>query len=149
PSDRILAQRQEYCAVRLDTRLGAMDKPFKLTLHSETVFLCCSTCEREAREKADRTVSRGRELRSRQHQGGAPKPKDEGPEGEIRQNLAKLSAADRRLAEAQKFCAVNNDSRLGSMGVPVKLMLQGQPVFLCCGGCESGARANVPRTLAT
>src|SRR5262249_19328892 len=40
--------------------------------------------------------------------------------------LAKLSADDRRLAEAQKVCPITGQS-LGSMGVPVKLTLLGQP----------------------
>jgi len=37
---------------------------------------------------------------------------------------------------------------LGSMGIPVKLMLEGKPVFLCCEGCEGEARANPKATLA-
>lgn len=39
------------------------------------------------------------------------------------------------------------ESRLGSMGMPVKLMIQGRPVFLCCSGCESEALADPVKTL--
>jgi hypothetical protein len=56
--------------------------------------------------------------------------------------LASLSPTDRRLAEEQGYCAVLNESRLGSMGPPVKLLLHGEAVFVCCKGCESQARAN-------
>jgi membrane fusion protein, copper/silver efflux system len=69
-------------------------------------------------------------------------------EDRIRMGLAKLSAADRRLAEAQKFCPVQQDSRLGSMGPPVKVMILDQPVFLCCQGCQKEAVSHPSQTLA-
>jgi hypothetical protein len=34
------------------------------------------------------------------------------------------------------------------MDVPVKLMLKGEPVFLCCGGCQKKALADPEKTLA-
>jgi uncharacterized protein (TIGR02231 family) len=61
--------------------------------------------------------------------------------------MAKLSPADQALAQAQMFCAVDTDSRLGSMGPIQKVMLKGQPVFLCCKGCEAEARAHPDETL--
>jgi hypothetical protein len=70
-------------------------------------------------------------------------------ESSIQANLAKLSSEDRKLAEAQKFCAILNKNRLGSMGVPVKITIKDQPVFLCCGGCVAKAKANPEKTLAT
>jgi hypothetical protein len=68
-------------------------------------------------------------------------------ESEIDAALAKLGGEDRKLAEAQKFCAVMTDHRLGSMGTPVKLVLKGQPVFLCCKGCTRKAQADPDGTL--
>ncbi len=68
-------------------------------------------------------------------------------EKKVKGEFAKLSAEDRRAAELQKFCPVRPANRLGSMGVPVKVVLDGQPVFLCCGGCEAKARANPKETL--
>jgi hypothetical protein len=70
-------------------------------------------------------------------------------EAKIKANLAKLSDDDRKLAEAQKWCAVETDDRLGSMGVPVKVMVKDQPVFLCCKGCVDKAKADPDKTLAT
>jgi hypothetical protein len=61
--------------------------------------------------------------------------------------MAKLSAEDRALAEAQRFCAVENENRLGMMGPPAKIMVNGQPVFLCCAGCESAAQEDPDETL--
>lgn len=82
----------------------------------------------------------------------APKPtsgnarNDE--EANIQAALDKLSPEDRKLAEAQKFCAVQTKSRLGSMGPPLKIEVQGQPVFLCCQHCEENARKKPEQTLA-
>jgi hypothetical protein len=70
-------------------------------------------------------------------------------EAKIQGALAGLNPPeDRRLAEAQKFCAVQNSNRLGSMGTPVKLTLEGQPVFLCCDGCKEAAKADSKKALA-
>jgi Cu(I)/Ag(I) efflux system membrane fusion protein len=61
--------------------------------------------------------------------------------------LAKLSPEDRKLVESQKFCPVLADSRLGSMGVPVKVMIQDQPVFVCCNACSKQAASEGDATL--
>jgi Cu(I)/Ag(I) efflux system membrane fusion protein len=75
-------------------------------------------------------------------------PEDEDAlEKKARIELGKLPAADRRLAEQQRFCPILQTNRLGSMGPPVKILLDGQPVFLCCPSCEGKARANPLRTL--
>jgi len=71
---------------------------------------------------------------------------DEG-KSDVTLAMAELSPEDRKEAEAQKFCAVMNTSRLGSMGAPLKLDVKGQPVFVCCGGCKSKALKNPDQTL--
>ncbi|MBX9582357.1 MAG: hypothetical protein K2X87_18805 [Gemmataceae bacterium] len=75
----------------------------------------------------------------------APGPAGEAPAGSAA-NLAKLPADDRARAEAQKVCPVTGEP-LGSMGVPVKLTLQGEAVFVCCKGCVGKAEADPDRTL--
>lgn len=65
----------------------------------------------------------------------------------VKENLSKLGAEDRKLAEAQSFCAVQPDNRLGIMGVPVKVMVKGNPVFLCCEGCSRKALKEAEKTL--
>ncbi len=52
------------------------------------------------------------------------------------EQLAKLSEADRAVAEKQKVCPVSGEP-LGSMGVPVKVTVKDRDVFLCCEGCKS------------
>ena len=73
---------------------------------------------------------------------------DAAAETKVSAALGKLTAADRPLAEAQKFCAVMNHQRLGSMGVPIKFEIKGEPVFICCAGCKSKALKNPDETLA-
>jgi hypothetical protein len=63
--------------------------------------------------------------------------------------LDQLPPEDRRLAEEQKYCAVMTENPLGSMGKPYKVMVEDQPVFLCCSGCKKKALADPQKTLAT
>ncbi|MEW4488633.1 hypothetical protein AB1L42_11155 [Thalassoglobus sp. JC818] len=46
-----------------------------------------------------------------------------------------LTAADRALIEAQVVCPVGG-GELGSMGTPVKVMVEGEPIFICCESCR-------------
>lgn len=67
---------------------------------------------------------------------------------EVGTERAKLSVEDRTLVEAQEWCVVSNDERLGSMGPPIKLTIKGQSVFICCTGCKKKAEADPDKTLA-
>ena len=72
-----------------------------------------------------------------------PKPRSTGGRPPCRRktskNIEQLPEADRQLALAQGICPVTG-AALGSMGVPVKITLRGQPVFLCCQGCVGKAK---------
>lgn len=88
-----------------------------------------------------------------QSQSGPDKKEDAHPAGKtdeasMRANLDKLKPDDRNLAKEQGFCAVETKNPLGSMGVPYKVVIKDQPVFLCCDGCETRAKAHADRTLA-
>ncbi len=72
----------------------------------------------------------------------------EDPDAKIKAALAKLPPEDRTLAEAQRFCPILPASRLGSMGAPVKLMVAGEPLFICCNNCKENALKNSADTLA-
>ena len=69
-------------------------------------------------------------------------------EASIKEERAKLSPEDRALVEAQEWCVINNEDRLGAMGPPVKIEVKGQPVFLCCKSCQKKALAEPDQTLA-
>jgi hypothetical protein len=68
------------------------------------------------------------------------------PDAEELKNINQLPETDRKLALAQRECPITGAS-LGSMGVPVKVMLRGQPVFLCCQGCVGKAKKDPDGTL--
>lgn len=55
--------------------------------------------------------------------------------------------ADRKIAMEQKLCPISGD-HLGSMETPIKVVLKGQTVFLCCGGCKKDAESKPDATLA-
>jgi hypothetical protein len=69
-------------------------------------------------------------------------------DSEVQAALAELSEEDRTAAKSQKFCAAEPENLLGSMGAPFKLMIEGQPVFLCCEGCKDAALKDPQATLA-
>jgi Cu(I)/Ag(I) efflux system membrane fusion protein len=70
----------------------------------------------------------------------------EDPDAKVNAALAKLSASDRAIAAKQKFCP-QTGNRLGKMGPPPKLMVNGRPVFTCCQGCNNDALADPDATL--
>lgn len=67
---------------------------------------------------------------------------------EVAVERTKLSPADRALVDAQEWCVVSAEERLGSMGPPLKLEIKGQSVFICCKGCKRKAEADPEKTLA-
>ncbi len=79
---------------------------------------------------------------------GNPPAAPPSDETKINAALDKLAPEDRKLAEAQKYCAVEPENRLGKMGKPFKVTIENQPVFLCCKGCETMALKDPEKTLA-
>lgn len=65
---------------------------------------------------------------------------------EVKASLDKLSPEDRALAVAQKTCPITGEP-LGSMGVPPKLTIKDQIVFVCCSSCTKKAEADPEKTL--
>ncbi len=129
-ADRTTAAAQRFCPMMETARLGAMGTPIKIMIEGKPVFLCCSGCQDDAVDGGKETLSKVALLKR------------------ASAAIAKLPAADQPLAEAQLFCPIQEGGRLGSMGTPVKLMLEGKPVFLCCKGCDGAARENTKATLA-
>lgn len=148
-ADRRLAEEQGYCPIQEVNRLGSMGTPVKVMVKGQPVFLCCSACVNKALANSQGTLDKIAALKA------VPKAAPPKPEQKLRPadakvlgNLAKLNPGDRRLAEAQGNCPIQEDNRLGSMGIPVKVMIKGQPVFLCCKGCEDEALEHPDQTLA-
>ena len=149
--ERKLAEVQRFCPVRTNSLLGSMGRPFKLEIENQTVFLCCEGCKAKALAQPRQTLERVRGTTPTDIVAGKAVPVETSAnpeEMEITAVLDQLPEADRRLAEEQRFCAVMGESRLGSMGAPIKLEIEGKTVFLCCEGCTKRAQANPKKTLA-
>jgi hypothetical protein len=58
-----------------------------------------------------------------------------------------LSEEDRLLAAKQKICPVSGEP-LDSMGGPVRLVVEGRTVFICCKGCEEPLRKEPAKYLS-
>jgi hypothetical protein len=125
---QVVAQR--FCPMMTHSRLGAMGAPIKAMVEGKPVFVCCKGCVEDAVKGGKNTLKTVKKLT------------------EASATLAKLPSKERAAAESQKYCAVANTSFLGSMGAPIKLELNGKPVYLCCEGCEAKAKANPVATLA-
>lgn len=70
-------------------------------------------------------------------------------EKKISSAFATLSPDDRKRAEAQRFCPMMVHSRLGAMGTPIKVPVNGKPVFVCCKECVDDAMKGGAATLET
>ncbi|MGE4004084.1 MAG: efflux RND transporter periplasmic adaptor subunit [Planctomycetaceae bacterium] len=62
-------------------------------------------------------------------------------------SLLELSPDDRELVQKQKICPVT-ELRLGPMGVPKKVDVNGTPVFICCEVCRKELLAEPDKYLA-
>ena len=128
--DQKLAKAQRFCPIMTYDRLGSMGTPMKVTIDGKPVFLCCKSCKDEAVKGGAKTVKTVGKLR------------------DATKTLAKLPMNERMAIEAQKYCAIASTSLLGSMGNPIKLEIEGKPVYLCCNGCSKKASADPSGTLA-
>jgi Cu(I)/Ag(I) efflux system membrane fusion protein len=151
-ADRRLAEEQKFCPVLQKNRLGSMGPPFKVVLDGQPVLLCCESCADKARADVKKTLATVTALKQGQPPAPPPTPSpapDAGVEAQIKANLDQLPEKDRALATEQKFCPIT-EARLGDpeMGVPVKVVVKDQPVFLCCKGCRKQALADPDKTLA-
>lgn len=65
----------------------------------------------------------------------------------MKAELAKLSPEDAAAAEKQHICPVSGEM-LGTMGVPMKIDVNGEQIWICCDGCKDKLLANPDEYLA-
>ncbi len=153
-ADRRVAVEQQVCPVLPDNQLGSMGAPVKLMIDDQVVFLCCSGCKKQALADPKATLDKIRQLKAEKKgratfvAGSAISSQSQDVEAEIETALSALAPEDQALARAQRTCPVIKESRLGSMGPPVKVLIDGKPVFLCCEGCKDDALARPQETLS-
>jgi Cu(I)/Ag(I) efflux system membrane fusion protein len=88
-----------------------------------------------------------------EHGAGSPqaatsKPSRHTPSEEELKNINQLEPPDRQLALLQQICPVGKEP-LGSMGKPIKTIIEGETVFLCCKGCERTAQQRAKEIVRT
>ncbi len=61
-------------------------------------------------------------------------------------HAAPAKPSDKELIRKQKICPVSGQP-LGAMGEPVKVVVKGRTVFLCCAGCKKKLLADPDKYL--
>jgi hypothetical protein len=69
------------------------------------------------------------------------------PAGDQSAESFALSIEDQQLVQRQERCPVT-DLPLGSMGAPIRVMVEGRPVFICCEACRKRLLAEPAKYLA-
>ncbi len=134
--DRRLAKIQGICPVA-EYQLGSMGPPIKVDVNGTPVFICCEGCRESLLEEPEKYLAIL----------ANPDRLSDEEEQAITDALAELSPEDRAFAEQQRICPVA-EYRLGSMGPPIKVDVNGTPVFICCGGCREGLLEEPEKYLA-
>ena len=129
-SDRAAIARQSVCPVS-GGQLGSMGTPVKLLIADQPVYLCCQGCIEKVRENPERYVTNATPARQQSAWAATDR----------RMAVTTATAADEAPVRAQGTCPVLN-TRLGSMGTPIKVTHGGRSLFLCCQGCVSKFEQN-------
>ncbi len=171
--DQEPAKAQLLCPIT-EMKLGSMGPPIKVDVNGQPVFLCCEGCRESLLDDPETYLAKlakprrpaaededdlqmdlppmgAMELPSMGEWEFVPFPMEPeitaDDEADITEALAQLSATDRRLALRQQICPVAN-MKLGSMGPPIKVDVNGRPVFICCEGCRKQLLAEPAKHLA-
>jgi YHS domain-containing protein len=65
----------------------------------------------------------------------------------VEATLASLPADERAAVEAQVICPVS-EHKLGGMGAPIKVTVDGRDVYICCESCKEPLLADPAKYLA-
>ena len=121
--DAVAIARQKVCVVS-GKPLGSMGNPVGVDVNGQRLFVCCAGCVDAVKSNPEKFTQ--------------ARPKVE---------VAKLTESDAALIAKQAVCPVM-DERLGGMGQPIKLLVGGKPLFLCCKGCIKKVQAEPEKYLA-
>lgn len=130
-ADRAGVEQQQFCPVT-GARLGSMGTPVKIRVNEQPFYVCCLGCVPKVRDNPGVYLGRLK--------GPEPDP-TRGPSRVPQVVVAPLTEADRAGVAQQQFCPVTG-ARLGSMGTPVKILVNEQPLYVCCLGCVPKVRNN-------
>ncbi|MCA9050085.1 MAG: hypothetical protein KDA89_15215, partial [Planctomycetaceae bacterium] len=109
-ADAVAIARQKVCPVS-GKPLGSMGNPVAVDANGQRLFVCCTGCVDAVKANPAKYAT--------------SRPKVE---------VARMTKDDAPLIAKQARCPVMDES-LGSMGQPIKLLVGGKSLYLCCKGC--------------
>lgn len=98
-----------------------------LVVFAGTISWCLFGCTQKDAQQASDQKEKDQPAAQPLHNGPAAKAK-------LPVTAATVGKDDKAAIERQQFCPVSGE-KLGGMGDPVKLLVDGHPVYLCCQGC--------------
>ena len=122
-SDRPRIEQQKVCPVSRG-RLGSMGPPVKVLVGDQAVYLCCKGCLGKVQEDPEFYLKKPVSAESL----------SDAPASADRIVAAKATASDQAAIQAQRECPVLGTT-LGSHGMPIKVGVGEQTLFVCCKGC--------------
>lgn len=121
--DRPLVERQRMCPVMKDSELGSHGPPIKLMVGNQPLFVCCEGCIEEVKKNPRRYL---------EQVATAARVNRQPPRPQV--NVFWAGQNDDAAIRAQRVCPVMNQP-LGAHGRPLKVVIDGRPIFVCCQGC--------------
>ncbi|KLU02340.1 hypothetical protein RISK_005406 [Rhodopirellula islandica] len=121
--DAVAITRQKVCVVS-GKPLGSMGNPVAVQVAGQRLFVCCAGCVDALKANPEKFTQ--------------ARPKVE---------VVKFTESDAALITKQAVCPVM-DEPLGGMGQPIKLLVGGKPLFLCCKGCIKKVQSEPEKYLA-
>jgi hypothetical protein len=118
------AEEQKICPVT-DAELGTMGEPIAVDVEGGKLWTCCDACPPKVKASPALFTAKLASYRSR----------------------LEVDSDVPRTAEQQKTCPVTS-AKLGSMGEPVPVELDGRMVWTCCNACPPKLEANPEKYLA-
>lgn len=138
PADGALIMQQETCPV-METGLREQGNPVKLLVGDEPLFVCCVSCIDEVKKHPQETLKKAAALIA------ANRPPAVAPAVAPAEVFWAVETDDAAMRN-QSVCPVT-DQPLGAHGRPLKVVVDGRPVFVCCEGCIDEVQINPQRYL--
>ncbi|MFN3193969.1 MAG: hypothetical protein ACE361_25895 [Aureliella sp.] len=129
-SDSMLISLQKTCPIT-GKPLGTVGKPPKIMVKGKPLFVCCEPCSAKIKANPDEYLAMYYSAKGK----------------EIRPGVYESTLADASAIAAQETCPVM-DKKLGGMGVPQKVNVNGKSVYICCAGCAKKLDAQPEKYLA-
>lgn len=137
-AEQKLVKAQRICPVT-NMMLGSMGTPKKIDVDGKGIYICCMGCKKRLLDEPEKYLAI---LES-----NSKSQSDDAEDPAVQEAFASLTEEDRKLVLKQVICPVA-EMKLGSMGTPGKVDVNGTPVFICCEGCREDLLQNPDKYLA-